>query len=197
MGLLRVDALNLIARRLRSQGPLGTFRRYWQRARYQRQGLPVYLMIEPASVCNLRCPYCSVLQTSEKVETGVMDLQSPYKDLLIDQIVSRQGLLSPANGPVLPGRAPDEPPFRRDGRPRQVQGADPWVPPPTRCCSLKDETRAAILDSGLDVLIVSFDGASKESYEAHRVGAVFEKVVEAGHRVPGPGEERPGGSKNP
>ena len=173
MGLLRVDALNLIARRLKSQGPLGTLRRYWQKASYQRQGLPIYLMIEPASVCNLRCPYCSVLQTSELLPTGVMDL-ARYKDLL-DQITSRPGYRPPLDL-FYRGEPLVNPHFAEMAGYAKAKGLT--VGTSTNAVLLTAGTREAILDSGLDVMIVSFDGATKESYEVHRVGAVFEKVVD-------------------
>jgi MoaA/NifB/PqqE/SkfB family radical SAM enzyme len=130
-------------------------------------------MIEPASVCNLRCPYCSVLQTSELVPTGVMDLAG-YKSLL-DQITSRPGYLPPMDL-FYRGEPLMNPHFAEMAAYAKAKGLT--VGTSTNAVLLKEETRAAILDSGLDVMIVSFDGATKESYEVHRVGAVFEKVVE-------------------
>src|SRR4030095_5241266 len=45
--------------------------------------------------------------------------------------------------------------------------------------TLIDSERAdRLLDSGLDYLIIAFDGASKETYEKYRVGATFEKTIE-------------------
>ncbi len=173
MALLRTDALNILARRIRGEGLFGTARRFARKRRYRKAGLPLYIMIEPASVCNLRCPYCSVLQTSEKVETGVMDLDG-YRTL-IDQIVSRKGYFPPLDL-FYRGEPLMNPHFAAMAAHAKSKGLT--VGSSTNAVLLSPKTRAAILDSGLDVLIVSFDGASKESYEAHRVGAVFEKVVE-------------------
>jgi len=45
--------------------------------------------------------------------------------------------------------------------------------------TLLDEKRAdMLLDSGLDYLILAFDGATKESYEKYRVGADFDRTRE-------------------
>src|SRR5438067_13177399 len=45
--------------------------------------------------------------------------------------------------------------------------------------TLLDDRRAdLLLDCGLDYLIFAFDGATKETYEKYRVGAVFEKTRE-------------------
>jgi MoaA/NifB/PqqE/SkfB family radical SAM enzyme len=45
--------------------------------------------------------------------------------------------------------------------------------------TLMDAERAdRLLDSGLDYLIIAFDGASKETYEKYRAGATFEKTIE-------------------
>ena len=170
---LRTDALNIMARRLQGEGLLGTARRFARKKIYRRQGLPIYIMIEPASVCNLRCPYCSVFQTSGRVQSGVMDLDN-YKTL-IDQIVSRKGYYPPVDL-FLRGEPLMNPHFAEMAAYAKSKGLT--VGTSTNAVLLSDKTRAAILDSGLDVMIVSFDGASKESYEVHRVGAVFEKVVE-------------------
>ena len=39
-------------------------------------------------------------------------------------------------------------------------------------------SRRQLLDCGLDYVILAFDGATKETYEKYRVGAVFEKTRE-------------------
>src|SRR2546427_13275639 len=45
--------------------------------------------------------------------------------------------------------------------------------------TLMDDRRAdMLLDCGLDYVILAFDGATKETYEKYRVGAVFEKTRE-------------------
>lgn len=173
MDRLRVDALNLITRRLRSQGLAGAARRYWRKRSYIKQGLPVYIMIEPASVCNLRCPYCSVIQTSEKIPAGVMELADYQR--LIDSLVSRPGYFPPVElfyrGEPLMNRH-----FAEMAAYARQKGLSAGTS--TNAVLLKGDRAEAILEAGLDYLIVSFDGACKESYEKHRVGAVFEEVVE-------------------
>ncbi|MBW1711785.1 MAG: radical SAM protein [Deltaproteobacteria bacterium] len=173
MGLLRTDALNLVARRLKGQGLFGTARRYLRQARYRRAGLPIYLMIEPASVCNLRCPYCSVLQTSKRVPSGIMNLDD-YKTL-IDSILSRPGYYPPLDL-FYRGEPLINPHFAEMAAYAGERGLS--VGTSTNATLLSAKVGQAILDSGLEVMIVSFDGADKASYEAHRVGAVFEEVVE-------------------
>ena len=43
--------------------------------------------------------------------------------------------------------------------------------------TLLDDKRADMLfDSGLDYLILAFDGATKETYQKYRVGAEFERT---------------------
>src|SRR5438132_7426947 len=45
--------------------------------------------------------------------------------------------------------------------------------------TLLDDRRADMLfDSGLDYVILAFDGATKETYEKYRIGATFEKTRE-------------------
>ncbi|GAB3329428.1 hypothetical protein GCM10027429_05320 [Marivirga atlantica] len=43
---------------------------------------------------------------------------------------------------------------------------------------LDDETAKKTVESGLDRLIISIDGASQETYESYRVGGKIEKVIE-------------------
>lgn len=172
MSLLRTDALNIIARRLRGEGAIGTLRRYARQARYKKAGLPIYFQIEPASVCNLRCPFCGALQTTESIASGIMEYE-PYQGL-IDSLVTREGYFPPIDlfyrgEPLMNPRFPEMVAYAK------AQGLP--VGTSTNGMLLKKKMRSAILDSGLDVMIVSFDGATKESYEALRVGAVFEKVV--------------------
>jgi len=53
---------------------------------------------------------------------------------------------------------------------------------PNRHVDQRDAARRAapdmLLDSGLDYVILAFDGASKETYEKYRFGATFEKTRE-------------------
>jgi len=170
---LKRDALNLLTRRLRSQGLPGMLRRYLNKARYRRLGLPVYLMIEPASTCNLRCPYCSALQTSEAVPSGIMKLEQ-FQGLL-DDILARKNYCPPLDlfyrgEPLI---NPDFAAMVRSAAERSLT-----VGTSTNATLLNERRRGEILTSGLATMIVSFDGATKQTYEAHRVGAVFEKVVE-------------------
>ena len=48
----------------------------------------------------------------------------------------------------------------------------------TNATLLDDKRSDMLLDSGLDYLILAFDGATKETYEKYRVGAEFERTRE-------------------
>ena len=48
----------------------------------------------------------------------------------------------------------------------------------TNATLLDDKRADMLLDSGLDYVILAFDGATKETYEKYRIGATFEKTRE-------------------
>jgi radical SAM protein with 4Fe4S-binding SPASM domain len=48
----------------------------------------------------------------------------------------------------------------------------------TNATRLTEQASRALLDSRLSILLLSLDGITKETYEAIRVGATFEKVIE-------------------
>ena len=131
-------------------------------------GKPKTVVIDLVSVCNIRCPMCSVppdiasdftnkkhidLELFKEIIDGldgyVTDLSLVYSGEpllhpqfadIVDYVKDKYYILTISNGTVIKGK------------------------------------RLATLCNGVDYLQFSFDGNSKESYEKYRVGAKFEEV---------------------
>jgi radical SAM protein with 4Fe4S-binding SPASM domain len=133
-------------------------------------GMPHTLSVEPVTRCNLRCPECPVGNHTLSRPTGEMDLQlfrkilDPVSPELLHLILYFQGE---------PFLAPHLFEMIRYAKQRNI-----YVSTSTNGHFLDERNIRKILDSGLDRLIISLDGASQESYEKYRVGGDFEKVKE-------------------
>lgn len=131
-------------------------------------GMPHTLSIEPVTHCNLRCPECPIGNHTLSRPSGEMDLQlfrkivEPVSLKLIHLILYFQG------EPFLALHLFE---MIRYAKQRNI-----YVSTSTNGHFLDDRNIRNILDSGLDRLIISLDGASQESYEKYRVGGDFEKV---------------------
>ncbi|MEM5853663.1 MAG: radical SAM protein [Candidatus Aenigmatarchaeota archaeon] len=133
---------------------------------------PSYVQIEPTTKCNLKCKTC----IRSRIESGVSeDMQFDLFKSIIDQLrrpiyatqaINITGLGEPFMNPNIILMV----------RYAKKKGLNVMMD--TNLTKVDDEILKDIIDSRLDTLVVSFDGASKETFENIRVGAVFEKVVE-------------------
>lgn len=129
---------------------------------------PEIFQVEPTNYCNLRCPMCPHdLMTRE---VGFMDL-----DLFrhaVDQVKDYSASIRLHNmGESLLHKRVDE--FIRYARTAGIATVLS-----TNASALTERSGERILDAGLDQLLISFDGASKETYETLREGARYEKVLQ-------------------
>ena len=149
--------------------------RAWNRAkllwgylagRAELAGLPVEYIVETTAKCNLYCPMCPR-------ETH----KQPKADMS-DEVFRAAG----------PGIGRDRRAHDADRTRRAVHGsadfrADRVLPPAQHFLAALDqwyvpgrEVRRPLLDSPLEQITLSFDGAKKETFEFYRKGAKFEKV---------------------
>ena len=124
--------------------------------------------IETYNVCNLRCIMCShPNMTREKVQMG-MDL---FKKIVDEAVASgvRGACLSNCNEPLL------DPLLFERIKYAKSRGMQDVVCVSNGTLLTRDKVDK-LLDSGLDSIYFSFDGATKDTYEKIRVGANFKKT---------------------
>jgi len=130
---------------------------------YQETGFPPLCVdIETAAVCDLACPFCfrQAIATPDKLMSA--DL---YREL-IDQCAELQVPSIKLNWRGEPLLHPQLPGFvdyaKKKGVLETIINTD--------AATLTAEKAQALVDSGLDLLIYSFDGGTKETYERMRPG---------------------------
>jgi len=130
---------------------------------------PIHLDIEATSICNLKCPFCATAH--EKYSKGYMSM-ALYKRIIDEG--SEKGLYSIKlnfRGEPLLHPEIGEMIFYA----KQKGIVDVFFN--TNATVLTEEAAERLMDSGLDRIIVSFEGFTKEIYEKNRVGAKFENVI--------------------
>lgn len=168
--LARLRPLN--ARRLRNVLAL---HRGYQRAQQssgsaQMAAMPMSLSVEPTTSCNLRCPECPSGLRAFTRPTGM--LSPALLDDLLDEIgpwlvyvnlyFQGEPYLHPSMDALVAA-------CKRHGI---------YASTSTNAHFLRPERAAAIVESGIDRLIISIDGASQGTYEQYRVGGRLDKVLE-------------------
>ncbi|MCX6267812.1 MAG: radical SAM/SPASM domain-containing protein [Bacteroidetes bacterium] len=132
-------------------------------------GNPVAASIEPNNTCNLRCPECPAGMHELTRPTGFM-----HPDLfqsVIDQLLSHLSWLTLyfQGEPYLSRHFFD---FIALARSKRI-----FVSTSTNGHFLDENSVRKTIDSGLNRLIISVDGADQQSYEMYRTGGDFEKVI--------------------
>jgi radical SAM protein with 4Fe4S-binding SPASM domain len=134
---------------------------------------PLHLLLEPTSVCNLKCPMCFQSDSSfqSKEYLGMMDFDF-FKDL-VDQAVEN-------NCKCLTLASRGEPTLHRQFGEMLNYCKNKFLELKinTNATKLSEELSYQILDSGVDIVVFSVDSFYKEEYEKIRVGASFERVFE-------------------
>ena len=132
---------------------------------------PFHVDIETTDACNLRCIMC-VHGTTGVPNPGMIDKN--FAKGLIDQVASYGGYSIKFNWRGEPSLHKDLIELVRYAKQKgilEVQMNTNGIP--------YNETKIrGLIEAGLDRIIFSVDGASKETYEKIRVGAKYEKLVE-------------------
>jgi hypothetical protein len=131
---------------------------------------PFVIRIEPANVCNLRCPRCSCGVGIDPRERGFLSLDD--LELALEQNRENAILLRlDGNGePTLNPKI-----FEMVS---MAKGFGLSVSMSSNFCTSRSAQLADFIDSGLDRLIVAIDGDTQESYEKYRVGGELKLVEE-------------------
>src|SRR5262245_3858012 len=132
------------------------------------KGGPIEITLESTAKCNLYCPMCP--RHIYTFDNENMDLEL-YRKIVQDckdyvEFIWPYGIGEPMIHPNIFEMIR----ITRDAGIRTGMSTN---------ATLLDDSRAdLLLDSGLDYVILAFDGATKATYEKYRIGATFEKTRE-------------------
>lgn len=141
----------------------------------QITGLPISLAIEPTTACNLRCPECPSGLRSFSRPTGKLGVSLFEK--IIDDVSDHLLYLT----------------FYFQGEPylnpeflemvKIASRKNIYTTTSTNAHFLDENMAKKTVESGLDRLIISIDGASQETYESYRKEGDLTKVLEGTKNV--------------
>ncbi len=131
-------------------------------------GCPPELIIEPTSHCNLRCPLCPSGNKTLQRKAGFMDM-GLYRKIIDDVRGKACNVLLYGLGESFLHKEFLE-------MIRYARDAGLYTSLSTNGHYLSDPD--ALIDSGLDSLILSIDGVTQETYSQYRVGGDLAKVME-------------------
>ncbi len=130
------------------------------------QAYPITLIIENTGKCNLKCPMCP----RELGYYPPQDFDFNLFKRIIDEVSTQTELVFPWGG--------GEPLLNSDlyNMIRYCKDAGIYTVVSTNATLLNERRSRKIFESGLDNLIIAFDGTTPEVYEKYRKGAKFHKV---------------------
>ena len=133
------------------------------------KGHPYILVLEPSGYCNLKCPMCARNYMADKKQSGNMSsgsfkkLMDEIGDYLIFLMIFGYGepLLNPDIFEII----------------RLAKEKDIFVVLGTNVLLLTEERLYKLMQSPTDLIVVSFDAATEETYSKYRVGGDFNQLV--------------------
>jgi radical SAM protein with 4Fe4S-binding SPASM domain len=133
---------------------------------------PRFFQIETTRLCNARCPFCAVDQWDKSVP---MMSEALWQKIAAELIEWRDWLrfvdLQRAGEPLL-----DKNIYRRV---RQLkEGGLKHIALSTNASGLNEKNARALLEAGIDEVMLSIDAVDKEGYEKSRVGLRYEQVMQ-------------------
>ncbi|HIH16603.1 MAG TPA: radical SAM protein [Candidatus Diapherotrites archaeon] len=130
---------------------------------------PWSVQLEPCNLCNLHCDFCSAPPWELERQKRMLSLENAQK--IVDDVsrythylwfwLAGEPFLNPQAGKII----------------RHATSRGMHVIVSSNCMLLTEKVAEEVVDARLDELIVSADGASKQSSEAMRKGSTFETVV--------------------
>ncbi|MDX1910310.1 MAG: radical SAM/SPASM domain-containing protein [Saprospiraceae bacterium] len=150
---------------------------YWSKwtRRPVQWGWPLSVSIEPTTACNLRCPECPSGLRAFTRDTG--NLKTDFFRKTVDELHrDLLFLLFYFQGePYIHPQFLDMVAYARSRKIFTITSTNGHF--------LDDENARRTVESGLDQLIVSVDGATQETYEQYRIGGRLETVLQGVRRV--------------
>lgn len=130
------------------------------------QGYPITLIVENTAKCNFKCPMCP----REFGYYPPEDFDFNLFKRVIDEVSSQTELVFPWGG----GEPLMNPELHK--MVRYCKDAGIYTVVSTNASLLDERHSRLLIESGLDNLILAFDGATPEVYEKYRKGGDFHKV---------------------
>ena len=131
-------------------------------------GYPFHLVLESGNTCNLKCPLCPTPLREETIPKGLLSFENAKR--ILDQFPALIHVNISLWG---------EPFLNKDifeiikyAKKKKIE-----VLVQSNLNIFNEKMAENLLDSKLDILQISLDGASQEAYEKYRVGGNFEKVI--------------------
>ena len=133
-------------------------------------GFPISMAIEPTTSCNLRCPECPSGLRQFTRPIGM--LEPAFFKKTIDEVYQELIYLTF----YFQGEPYLNPNFLDMVRYASDKGI--YTSTSTNAHYLNKEQAKKTVESKLDRLIISIDGATQETYEQYRIGGTLQKVIE-------------------
>ena len=137
---------------------------------------PTFVSVEPASVCQLRCPECPVGQRNLDISTSrdierIMSLELWHRVLEQIKDFAHTVQFYFQGEPLLNKDLPQ--------MIREAHEAGLYTIVSTNAQALTPKLAEALVNAGLSRIIISMDGLTEASYNAYRIGGSLEKTKEA------------------
>jgi sulfatase maturation enzyme AslB (radical SAM superfamily) len=133
------------------------------------RGKPYVLHLELSNICNLNCPGCVTGSGRSKIPKGFLSFDNAK--IIIDKLADYLVFVRlDGTGESLLNKD-----FFKIVKYLHDRGIGTVVS--TNFLTAKEQTMDAIIDSGLDYLIISVDGATQEIYGKYRVGGDLDKAL--------------------
>ena len=139
---------------------------------------PVFVSVEPASLCQLRCPECPVGSHFPLPPTYSGERRTPFmtREVWV-RVLAQTARWAHTMQFYFQGE-----PLLNSDLPRMISEAHEsglFTIVSTNAQAMTEAMAQALVGAGLDRIIVSMDGMTQESYSAYRVGGSVEKCKQA------------------
>lgn len=133
--------------------------------------MPTFLSLEPANWCMLRCPQCPVGMRGNTADADRQTMSVDLARCVIDQAApfAHTIIFHFQGEPLLNKQLPEMIAYAHSRRLFTMLS--------TNAQTLTPELAKALLDAGLDRIIISVDGLTQETYAHYRVGGNLQKAL--------------------
>ena len=141
---------------------------------------PVFVAIETINACNARCPFCPLFQGDSQLDRDIRPAKI-MDDALFERIVHEIATWDTRPGSIflnMNGEPLLDPHFADRLELLFRHGLGPLIELQTNGQFLTEQAAQAILDAQSGRLVLGFDGATKEVYQAHRVRCDYDRVLD-------------------